>query len=299
VALSGATRHGSESIRLISPSTGRLIKVLAKVGSGNGFALSPDSRNVFIVGPARDTIEIRRIAVSTGRISFEADGAYPAVSPDNRFLAYATGRRFREVAIRNLRTGSTRTVNLTSLIGKDSSLLNQGAVAWLGDGTEVIAVAQSETIAVASGSPSPSLMVPPCGPQDPAKGLCVIVIRIRPKGLSARPVFIPGQLPPVGSLISADLTGQRSFLIADTGGQSPGTVVRVTLRGTGVVTHQIGTLPAQVLPVALAPDGDRILYLVGHRPPALWVARLSGGRLAGAHRIMTDNNHFGLGEAAW
>src|SRR5215470_4635195 len=82
--------HGSHSrLELISPKTGRVAKVVAHVGTGNGFALSPDSKSLYVVGPVGGTIEIRRVSVATGKISFVADGAYPAVSPDGRYLAYA------------------------------------------------------------------------------------------------------------------------------------------------------------------------------------------------------------------
>jgi len=51
--------------------------------------------------------------------------------------------------------------------------------------------------------------------------------------------------------------------------------------------------------MAFAPGGDRILYLRGHGPPALWVAAITGGRLSGQHRLFTDNRKVGFDQAAW
>src|SRR5215475_7302980 len=50
VAVAGSSARGSSSrIELISPRTGRVAKVVAQVGTGNGFALSPDSKEVYVV----------------------------------------------------------------------------------------------------------------------------------------------------------------------------------------------------------------------------------------------------------
>src|SRR5262245_55043935 len=101
VAVAGSSARGSSSrIELISPRTGGRGKVVARVATGTGCAPSPDSKDVYVVGPAGPVIEIRRISVVTGKVSLVADGAYPAVSPDGRYLAYATGGRFSKVAVR-------------------------------------------------------------------------------------------------------------------------------------------------------------------------------------------------------
>jgi len=78
-----------------------------------------------------------------------------------------------------------------------------------------------------------------------------------------------------------------------------GTLTEVSLRGRGVVERAIARLPAQIMSVAIAPDGDRILYLLGHTPPALWVATIRNGRLVGRHRLLTDSPKFEFDQAAW
>jgi hypothetical protein len=301
VAVFGESRQGtSQSIRLISPRTGHLIKVLSHLGTGNGFALSPDSRRVFVVGPVGKGIVIRQVSVATGRVSYVADGAYPAVSPDSKYLAYATGSRaMAEVAIRNLRTGATRVVSVRRLIGQDSGLLNQGSVTWLGDGSEVLAVPEPDGIPVSTGAAGFKLRGTRCGLQDSARGLCVIAIRISARGLTAKPFFVPWRWSRYAMVISGDDSAPRGFLIARWGGRPFGALDEVTLSGAGVSARQVGRLPGQALPGPFAPGGDRILYILGHRPPALWVATISNGHLVGRHLLLADNSHFGVDNAAW
>jgi hypothetical protein len=47
-----------------------------------------------------------------------------------------------------------------------------------------------------------------------------------------------------------------------------------------------------VFPIAFAPAGDRLLYLLGHSPPALVSAQIVGERLVGAHQLLADARLF-------
>lgn len=153
VAIAVSSTHGSPArVELISPSTGRVAKVVAQVSTGNGFASSPDLKSLYVVGPVRGTIEIRRISVATGKASFVADGAYPAISPSGRYLAYATGRQFSSIAVRDLRTGRTRVTDLGSLLGSGGNLLNEGGISWLGNGSELVVVPGITASEAAAGS---------------------------------------------------------------------------------------------------------------------------------------------------
>jgi len=297
IAVAGSTRSGSStSIRLISPRTGNVLKVLAPVGTGNGFALSPDGKEVFVVGLVRTAIEIRQISAASGAITEVARGAYPAVSPDSGDLAYATGAQFTELAIRNLRTGSTRVINLALLLGKGATLLNLGTVTWLGDG-QVLAVPGFE--AVGSGSSGARPRSPGTRRAPAAGGLRAVVVTVTPRRLTARRIAVPRRWSRYATVISGDASGPGSFLIARTGVNSPEPVDLITLHGSGVTARQVATLPRGALPVAFAPDGDRVLYLVGHAPPALWVGTIKDGKLTATHRLFTDGRQFGLDAAAW
>jgi len=299
VAVEGSSGRGSSSrIELISPRSGRVAKVVARVGTGNGFALSPDSKDLYIVGLASRAIEIRRIFIATGRASFVADGAYPAVSPDGRYLAYATGGRFSKVAVRDLRTGRTRVIDLRSLLGNDGNLLNQGGISWLGDSDEVIAVPGLAASAAAAGVTARA-GAGKAGDRAPPGRQRLIVIKIGPDGLSARRIVVSDPYQEPFLVISGDLSQRRAVLIARMGFGAAGTITRVSLRGGGYRARVIARLPRGVMPVVIAPRGDFVLYLVGHTPPALWAAAIRNGRLTGEHRLLTDTSEFGVDQAAW
>jgi hypothetical protein len=70
----------------------------------------------------------------------------------------------------------------------------------------------------------------------------------------------------------------------------------VSLRGGGYKARVIAKLPRGLMPITIAPHGDRVLYLVGH---SLWVAAISGGSLTGKHRLVAGTSKFGLDQAAW
>ena len=296
-AIVGSSSNGSSSqIKLISPQTGHVAKVLAG-GTSNGFALSPDAKDVYVVRTAPHAVEIRRISVATGKTSVVTDGACPAVSPDGRFLAYATGGRFSKIAVRDLNTGSVRTMELASLLGNDGNLLNQGQVTWLGDGNELIVVpgiSASEAVAdvTAGGGTIASGQQPP-GRQN------LIVIKIRPDSLTARQIVVPDPYQQPFPVVSGDMSQKRAVLIASVGYAGAGTITRVSLHGNGYRAQVIAKLPRGATPIGFAPGADRVLYLAGHRPPQLWVASITNGHLTGKHRLVTDTSRFGVDQAAW
>src|SRR5579859_2384623 len=298
VAVAGTSAHGSSSrIELVSPATGRVARVVAHIGTGNGFALSPDSRDLYVVGPVGNVIEIRRITVATGKVSFVADGAYPAVSPNGRYLAYATGRGFTSVAVRGLPAGRTRVIDLRGLLGNGGTLLNQGAITWLGNSDEVVVLPGIPAFAAAARTGAAratqeSARTPP-GRQP------FIVVKVSQDGLAARRIVVPDPYQAALQVISGDLSQRRAFLIAQTGFGAPGTITRVSLRGGGYATRVVGRLPQGVMPVVLAPRGDFVLYLSGHTPPVLWAAAIRNGRLTGQHRLFADTREFGVSQAAW
>ncbi len=302
--ISGSARAPAYSIEMVSPRTGRVAKVVPRAGTGNGFALSPDSKNVFVVSFSHFPPQIRRISVATGKISFVADGVYPAVSPDSRYLAYATGESYTEIAVRDLRTGGTRVINLRSLMGKDGPFINGGTVTWLGDGTEILAVPGAVGVSLGGSTSVTGTGGAASGSRAAPARFRAVVIRVRPAGLAARRIWVAGRDPSL-SVIRGDLSKRRSFLIARQGWPAAGTgkavmgaLVEATLRGRGVVVRRIASLPARIMPVAIAPGGDRILYLDG-RPTALWAATIRNGRLLGQHHLFTNTPKFKFNQAAW
>ena len=308
VAIAMSSTHGSSGrVELISPSTGRVAKVVAQVSTGNGFAFSPDLKSLYVVGPVRGTIQIRRISVATGKASFVADGAYPAISPSGRYLAYATGRQFSSIAVRDLRSGRTRVTDLGSLLGSGGNLLNGGVICWLGNGTELVVVpgiTASEAAAgtaarAAAGTAGRAGAGTAGGALAPPGRQPYIVVKLGRDGLAARRIVVPDPYQEPFQVVSGDLSQPRAFLVARLGFGAPGTITRVSLRGAGYRAQVIARLPVGVMPVVIAPQGDRVLYLVGHTPPVLWTAAISNGRLAGQHRLFADTSKFGVDQAAW
>jgi hypothetical protein len=93
--------------------------------------------------------------------------------------------------------------------------------------------------------------------------------------------------------ISGDQTRPRSLLVASLGRRT--LLERVDLGGSRPQVTQLVSLP-QVLPLAFDPAARYILYVGGHREPALWIAEIGRRRLTGAHRLVPNAQ---LGEVSW
>ena len=307
LAVAGSVGIGLTSdVKLISASTGRIVQTVAQTTVSNGMALAPDGRSLFVVAPS---LKLRQVSLTTGKSSYLASGAYPAVSPNSRFVAYATGTGFTKVAIRDLRSGQTRAISLSALVGAGSSVLNRGGLTWLGDGTELVAVSEPDPVTV---SAPVSRWVPDpvrrttCGQQDSPRGLCVIVVNVAARRLSARSIFVrglPGDKPV--ALLSGDLAAQQDFFIAQA--SLPVTAVsRVSLHRGGAAARTLVTLPEEAIAEAVAPAGDRVVFLTVGVSGAgvsfqaqLKVARVRAGQLTGERTLLASATRFHLTGAAW
>jgi hypothetical protein len=297
------SRTGSEQqVTLLSPLTGRIrhrVTIFGGSLTDNGMALSPDSRFVYVTLSGPGQIHIDRISAATGHRSFVADGAQPAVSPDGRYLAYATGRQFTGIAVRDLASGRTTMIPLRSQLGADASLL-AGQVSWLGNGTQIVVMPTPDPTADAARSPAAAARNS-CGRQSSAGRLCLVLVSLGQGRPRARQAYLPGNWgnQPV---ISGDVAGSSTFLVAGSSAGHP-LFGAATVSAAGITVQQVAPLPHGALPVAFAPGGDRFLYLIvsrpGHPQPALWVATISGSRLSGVHRLFTDNAKVAVDWAAW
>lgn len=290
----------SNQIRLLAATTGRIVKTFSATTGGNGFALAPDAKYMFVVGTS---LTLSQVIIATGRRYVIDTGAYPAVSPDSRYLAYATGTSFTQIAVRDLRSGHTRAISLTSLVGAESSLLNQGGLTWLGNGRQIVAVSEPDPVATYVLPAGHTTAAKPkrtaCGQQTSERGLCAIVIDVAPTRLFARPVYLPHVTAQHSlDLISGDLSASESFFIAQSG--RPATVVdRVRLVGRTPLVRRLVELPSLSFAVAMAPDGDRLVYARPGSRPSLWVATVGASRLAAERLLMIDTRRFEFNLAAW
>jgi hypothetical protein len=287
---------------MVSAATGRR-RLAGRVGTGNGFALSPDGRSAYVVAPAGVTIKIRRLNVATHKISFIADGAYPAVSPNGRYLAYATGREFQDLAVRDLRTGRTRMISLARQMGADASFLNQGAVTWLGDGSQIVAMPGADDFADsapssvrgAAGRRAAAQRVEPVCGQQAAGRQCLLVVRAGPGRLTARRTWVPGPI----QLISGDIARPATLITATGRPGSTQALWTVRFGSRRIGATRLAAMPDDSLPDVIAPTADRIVYIAGSRPPELWIATIRSGRLTGKHRLYRDTAQQGADGAAW
>lgn len=296
-----AVSNSSSQVRLLSAATGRLVKLVSVAVESNGFALAPDAKSMFVVGLS---LTLSQVTVATGQAKvIDTTGAYPAVSPDSRYVAYATGASFTQVAVRDLYSGRTRAISLAALLGARSSLLNQGGLTWLGNGSQIVAVSEPDPITTyVLPVRQPAVLTSrrtACGQQNSPHGLCVIVINVAPTRLFARRLFLPHLIARLGvDLISGDLTAARSFFIGQSG--LPAAVVdKVRLQGWTPVVRPYLTLPSRTFGGAMAPDGDRVIYVRTGSTPSLWMATVRGARLVRTHRLLVDGGQFQFDAVAW
>jgi len=289
----------SWTVELRSPTTGQVVKVLATFGqsfTNNGFAMSPDGKYVYVTLIGRSSLLMERISVTTRKRTFVAYGDQPAISSNGRFLAYEAGNS-GDLAVRDLSSGQVRRIDLSALLGPSTDLLN-ATVTWLGDGSEIVILPGAEGIAGTGGTTTTTTQPSPkgsCSAVAPTS-TCLIVVHVIAKGqtLTARRLVLPVFFSGFVTTMAGDAAFSRSLLFASLGAHQT-LVNRVDFLGSGAQVVRLLTLPT-VFPVAFDPAGKRFLYLVGHTPPALWIAGFTARHLVHTHRLIADAR---LGAAAW
>lgn len=293
VAVTEQGQRFRSQMSVYSATTGALVRRLASFSdrwlTDNGLAYAPDASAVYFTLIPRErtqrfSLRLMRLDVATGRRALVADGAQPALSADGTQLAYAASPR--GLAVRGLATHRTRWITLGEL-GGSADLLN-ASITWLGDGSD-IAVVPAATAWDLVGKPPrfhwcgtsqthPVIVfvhVP--APPAPLTGSCV---RLAPGALGVDPVLGADPASPQGVLVAAATAGDTT---------------RVQRIATDGAVTRVLTIP-HALPLTFDPSGTRLLYLVGHRPPTLTEATLTGGRLIPAP---WRNPRLSFGAAAW
>jgi hypothetical protein len=270
-----------------SARTGRPVRALAsfspRVFTNNGLAYAPDGSAVYYTliarRPARPfVLHLMRLNTATGRRTFVADGAQPALSIDGKQLAY--GAFPQGVAVRDLQTGKTRTLALKEL-GKAANLLD-ASIHWLGDGADV-AIVPTQTPWDLVGKP-PKLYW--CGEAQNHPVVVFVHVPPPPAPMTARCVHLSGRAIGVAALGSTQAFPSTLLLASASGG-----VERVT--ESGAVTPVLA-IPDS-LPMSFDPSGTHLLYLAGHTPPRLTEANIANGRLSPGPWL----NRLNLGAVAW
>jgi hypothetical protein len=235
-------------------------------------------------------VRIVRIRVADGRRAVIADGAQPAVSPNGRWLAYATSHGGAQtLAVKPTGAGPTRTIGLRRLLRPQPNLLD-GTVTWRGDGSGVV-VAPGPVLQADVGGSTSSTPPKPAGTCSavPGSATCLLVVSVGPSGqpAHARRVVVPG-IPGARVKLAPDPGLPGELLVAAWLG--PRTVVDQVVLNLGGAAPRVLPLVSlpPVLPLALDPVGGRLLYLAGHSPPALWIGALEPGHLIARHRLLAN-----------
>jgi hypothetical protein len=281
----------SGKMALYSSLTGARVKTLATLPSNaftdNDLAYAPDGSSVYftLIPPRRKrafSLRLMRLDVKTGRQSFVADGAQPALSNDAKQLAY--GAFPQGLAVRDLATGGTRTIALTQL-GKSAELLN-ASIRWLADGSDV-AIVPSAAAWDLMGTP-PKLRW--CGTSQSRPVVVFVHVPSPPAPLTAVCVHLAG--PALGGLVvlGGSPTFPHAVLIATDVGDK--TIVEKVTQ-TGMVTPMLN-IPDS-LPQSFDPSGTHLLYVAGHKPPLLTEATITNGKLTSGPWHESAN----LGALAW
>lgn len=288
-----AREGDAEKLTVASSATGRPVRVLLRAGSkftGNGIALSPDGRWLYTVWIGQHSLRIERVSTTTGKRTYIADGAQPAISADGRYLAYASGLEAQSVSVRDLRTGATRNWNLRSFMGPDADLLG-GYVVWLGDG-RLVAVPQDRPVAAVAGRSLPPHRPGSCGPLD-GRHQCLITFDPTAADPVLRQQRITGDLPL--AVYPGGDAAPHSMVIATLVPDDRTLLERIQIHSKGVRRTRLAESPGMAL--ALDASGTWLLYLTGHGPTALWSGRIRDGQLAQTHRI--DPGAVIMGSVIW
>jgi len=181
------TRDGSTELVVASSSSGRTVRVLADYGppvsndEGNAsniigsLALSADGVWVyFSTGPEPMGGQLRRVRVAGGPVEDLGRGEFPALSPDNRTLAYAVDDA---VVFRDLGSGRERRYTQPGVIGFSQLAWTKGS-----DGLVVATVSEGSSAWYVVNA---SLIDPPrrIGPRDPKRIWTDVSVRYSHDGL--------------------------------------------------------------------------------------------------------------------
>lgn len=292
VVVTQGVRELRSQMSVYSATTGAMVRRLASFSdrafTNNGLAYAPDGSAVYFTLIPRHarpfSLRLMRLDVATGRQSFIANGAQPALSNDGAQLAYAASPQ--GLAVRDLSTGQTRRIALRQL-GAAANLLN-ATIGWLGDGSD-IAIVPAPAAWDLVGRP-PKLRW--CGTTQSRAVIVFVHVPAPPAPLTTDCVHLAGRALEARSALAGDPASPTTVLLATDTRDGATRIERIAQDGA---TSPVLTIPNS-MPLSFDPSGTHLLYLVGHHPPVVTEATITGGHLTnGPWR----NPHLNLGALAW
>jgi hypothetical protein len=282
----------SGDLEIASAKTGQIVMNLGPIANytNNGFALSPNGQYVYATINGNRSTAIERINLSNGQPTPFAAGEQPSISPNGRYVAFGTGPRSAILSIRDLKSGTSRSMNLRKLLGPQTDLLN-ASITWLGNGSQVVVVPGGVGSDLMPGT---TTTTPPSGSCSALSisQTCFIVVNASTRhSLSARRVVLNG-LNASGAVVAA--SGRSDLVIASYGTTHTTIYEAVMGHGSGSFSR-LYSLP-QVLPVAFGPQGAELFYLKGHGPVALWLGDVTQHGLEHSRML---NANVALEGLAW
>lgn len=284
-------------IVLRSVANGRVVRAVGAFGddfTNNGLALSPNGRVVYFTLIPRErgwsNLLIERIAGSR-RKRLVAHGWEPSLSPNGRLLASISYRgRSESVAITDISTGQSRSINVDAVVGR-GEVLDETPAGWLSDNSTVVLPTGPPAMTVGATASAPAVAHRRIRPQAPTIRLVVVTIAANGRVSAGRIV----------------VAGIRGYLQTLAGNSIANTITGVMFADGGALLDQIHLSPTsgagcQLLDIhgglvlSFDPTGDRLLYLLGSSPPALWSATVTDGRISDRKRLFKDSP---VGATAW
>jgi hypothetical protein len=284
----------SGQVQLRSATSGRLIKIVGKWGhqvTNSSPVLSPDGQWIYATLLRSRQLIVERFSTVTGNARRLAIGETPAVSGDGRYLAYGTGKRGYLLAIRNLRSGRTRIIDLHAQIGPDASLGDGGtSITWLSD-SRIVVVPGPNGVAASttpSASPGPSRRST-CSPIGRRSCLIVLNLAAAHPGRDAGVVLGPAEAFIIG------VAPTPNMLLVTAATRHGWVIDRVKVSDTSADVAGVMPLSSVSLPLVFDPEGRQLMYLRGHGPTALWTAAIGSHRLRNTHLLLSDVQLDGAG----
>jgi len=271
-------------IQVASTADGRVLARLAStytLYTQNGLARSPDGAIIYfdrLLPIGRGEVEISAVSAAGGPVTNVAQGIDPVVSPDGRYLAYEPASSDLEpVAITNLTTGATRTIDLYKLLAGYAIQFGKG-VSWLSDNDQLAVIADK----VGGATECPAVV--PCPTTAVSFSARLIVLDLNTPNPAATAMTVDS--PP----------GQTWTFVA--GGPSPGSAVifkessptssaaseltEIDFSAPGHPQRNVASAPGVTQPVSVDASVTHLLYLDG---TTLNTATISNGKLANIHSL--------------